>query len=178
MSGLTPQDGRDDLELPGAAVRAMLHVDVEDALEQPCPTHAVRPDLHSPDLALGSDNAFGGRLFVRARSLRHDQRPQLGVRGQDAMEPDEVQPRTRYQRRCRCMNSSGDITRCVVPSRHGVCGFAFSAKSSPNSCRCCSEPMQYSSKSCAPASTRLMARTGILVAAKLSRCSCRSRAWA
>jgi len=30
-SGLTPQDGRNDLELPGAAVRAVLHVDVEGA---------------------------------------------------------------------------------------------------------------------------------------------------
>ena len=32
-SGLTPQDGRDDLQLPGAAVRAPLHVDVKHTLE-------------------------------------------------------------------------------------------------------------------------------------------------
>ncbi len=31
------EDGRDDLELPGAAVWAVLHVDVENALEKPRP---------------------------------------------------------------------------------------------------------------------------------------------
>jgi hypothetical protein len=29
QGGFTPQDGRDDLQVPGAAVRTVLHVDVE-----------------------------------------------------------------------------------------------------------------------------------------------------
>jgi len=42
------QDGRNDLELPGAAVLAVLHVDVEDAREQPRSFHqlaCLKPDL-------------------------------------------------------------------------------------------------------------------------------------
>ena len=39
------QDGGDDLELPGAAVRAALHVDIEHPLEQPCPVDASGPNL-------------------------------------------------------------------------------------------------------------------------------------
>ncbi len=35
-------DGRDDLQFPAAAVRAVLHVDVKDALEQARPADAVR----------------------------------------------------------------------------------------------------------------------------------------
>jgi hypothetical protein len=40
-----PQDGRDDLRFPGAALRAVLHVDVEDPLENPRQADAVRPGL-------------------------------------------------------------------------------------------------------------------------------------
>ena len=47
------QDGRDDLQFPGAAVRAVLHVDVEDPLEQPRPADAVRSGLDGLDLAPG-----------------------------------------------------------------------------------------------------------------------------
>jgi len=36
------EDGRDDLHLPGAARQAVLHVDLEDALEQPSPADALR----------------------------------------------------------------------------------------------------------------------------------------
>ncbi|MCZ2292745.1 MAG: disulfide bond formation protein B [Burkholderiales bacterium] len=39
------EDGRDDLQLAAAAVRAVLHVDVKDALEQPRPADAVQPCL-------------------------------------------------------------------------------------------------------------------------------------
>jgi hypothetical protein len=45
------EDGRDDLQLPAAAVRAVLHVDVEDALEQPRPADAMRPVLNRLCLA-------------------------------------------------------------------------------------------------------------------------------
>jgi hypothetical protein len=41
------QDGGNDLELPAAAVRAVLHVDVKDSLEQPRPADASRPSLRS-----------------------------------------------------------------------------------------------------------------------------------
>ena len=82
------QDRRDDLQL-AAAVRAMLHVDLEHALEQPS------PDTNSPVDCL-----------CLARGLATGQaRPARG-RGTSAAS--------------RCMNSSGDITRCVVPSRQGV----------------------------------------------------------
>ncbi len=36
------EDGRDDLQFPAAAVRAVLHIDVEDPLEQPRQADAVR----------------------------------------------------------------------------------------------------------------------------------------
>jgi hypothetical protein len=63
------EDGRDDLELAAAAVGAALHVDVEDALEQPCPADAVWPRLDSLDFALGRDCSFGGRLRLSGRPL-------------------------------------------------------------------------------------------------------------
>jgi hypothetical protein len=47
------EDGRDDLEPAAAAVRAVLHVDVKDALEQPRPADAVRTSLDRLDFALG-----------------------------------------------------------------------------------------------------------------------------
>ena len=64
------EDGRDDLELPGAAVWAVLHVDVEDALEKPRPADGifrVGPD----GLNLGSIsetlNRGGGQTVVVQR---------------------------------------------------------------------------------------------------------------
>ena len=45
------QDGGDDLELPGAAVRAALHIDIEHPLEQPRPTDACGPNLGGPGFA-------------------------------------------------------------------------------------------------------------------------------
>ena len=63
------EDGRDDFELPGAAVWAVLHVDVEDALEKPRPADAVRPSLDRLDFALGGHvddrDAGGTRIFSR-----------------------------------------------------------------------------------------------------------------
>ena len=46
------QDGGDDLELPGAAVRAALHVDVKHGLAQPCPADACGPALDGLGIAL------------------------------------------------------------------------------------------------------------------------------
>ena len=111
-SRLTPQDGRDDLERAGAAVRAVLHVDVEDAFEQPRPADAVRSALNRLGLAFAGNCGLGGPLHHFGPLWRH-QRPQLGVRGQHAMvakrgsahcaqrsyadtKTDEVQPRPRH----------------------------------------------------------------------------------
>jgi hypothetical protein len=68
---ITPQDGGDDLDLATAAVGAVLHVDVEDALEQPCPPDAARTALGALDLALG--NGSLGDLSLMCRPLRQHQ---------------------------------------------------------------------------------------------------------
>ena len=96
-SRLTPQDGRDDLERAGAAVRAVLHVDVEDAFEQLRPAAAVRSALNRLGLAFAGNCGLGGPLHHLGPLWRH-QRPQLGVRGQHALVPDQLQPRPQHQR--------------------------------------------------------------------------------
>jgi len=53
------QDGRDDLELASATIWALLHVDVEHALEQSCPADALRPDFGDLALGGGCGNAAG-----------------------------------------------------------------------------------------------------------------------
>ena len=53
------EDGGDDLQLPAAAVRAVLHVDVEDALEQPRPADAMRPGLNRLCLAASRRSSIG-----------------------------------------------------------------------------------------------------------------------
>ena len=55
-----------DLELAGAVVRAVLHVDVEHPLEQSRPVHGARMDLGILGLALGNDGSIG-RLLVSCR---------------------------------------------------------------------------------------------------------------
>lgn len=59
-------DGRDDLELPAATVRAVLHVDFEDPPEQPRPADALVPGLNRLGLAFAGSGDFGGlpRLTV------------------------------------------------------------------------------------------------------------------
>jgi hypothetical protein len=86
------QDGRDDLRLPAAALRAVPQVDVEDALEQPRPADALRLGVHRLDIALGSGCVLGGLCCLRGRRVRHHGRPQFGVGGPHAMEPEEAQP--------------------------------------------------------------------------------------
>ena len=86
------QDGSDDLQFPGTAVRAVLHVDVEDALEQPRPADAVRPGRNRLGLAYTGHCDFDG-LLLHLGSLRHHQRPQLRVGGQHPVKADQVQPR-------------------------------------------------------------------------------------
>jgi hypothetical protein len=93
------EDGRDDLQFPGAAVWAVLHFDVEHALQQPRPADAARPRQDGVDFALGGGCRPGCRLCLRWWVLRHHQRPQLGIRRQHAAKPDQVQPRPRHQRR-------------------------------------------------------------------------------
>jgi hypothetical protein len=62
------EDGGDDLELPGAAVRAALHVDV-NALEQVRPAVASRPDLGGLGPPLDGGCSLGGRLPVLRPSI-------------------------------------------------------------------------------------------------------------
>ena len=80
---------------PFAAARAVLHVDVEDPLEQPCPADAARSRLSGLNFAIGGDSSFGGRLILLERPLRHHPRAKLGVGCQHAVVPDQVQPRPR-----------------------------------------------------------------------------------
>jgi hypothetical protein len=67
-------------------------------LEQPRPGDAVWPGPNRLDIALAGHCDFGGPLLYLGL-LRHQQRTQPGVGCQDAMEPDEMQARPRYQRR-------------------------------------------------------------------------------
>jgi hypothetical protein len=68
------EDRRDDLELPGAAPRAVLQVDVEDALEQPRPAEALRSSPYgSTSLAAATASVAGRPCAHRpgaARGLR------------------------------------------------------------------------------------------------------------
>ena len=93
------EDGGDDLELPSAAVRAVLHVDVEDALEQPRPADAMRPGLNRLCLAASRRSGFGGWLVLIRWPLRHHKRTQLRVRRQHPMKT--AKPRRRRARRGR-----------------------------------------------------------------------------
>jgi hypothetical protein len=79
-------------------------------------------------LALGGNCGIGG-LRLKLGTQRHRQRPELGVGCQHPMEPDVVQARPRQAvpegrpsvdvAASRVMNSSGHVSRRVVPSRHG-----------------------------------------------------------
>jgi hypothetical protein len=112
------QDRRNDLQL-AVALRAGLQVDLEDALEQLGPTLPHWSVMRAVRLALCGLCGLRRRLGL----LRHHRRAQLGVRCQHTVEADEVQPWPWHQRRCRCMNSSGETTKCVMPSRQGVLSF-------------------------------------------------------
>jgi len=97
-------DGGDDLQ-GAATLRAMLDINSENALEQPRPVHARRRAV---------------RVFVCRLALRrtwNDRGAQPGVGRQHAVKTDQMQARTRHQGGRCCMNSSGDILMCVVPSR-------------------------------------------------------------
>jgi hypothetical protein len=101
----TIKNGRDGLELApeafdgpirpalddaaaddAAAVRPNVDVDVEHALEQPCPAHPRRLAVRV------------SRCAVPLRGLRDDRRTQLRMRGEHPVKADQVQPRARYQR--------------------------------------------------------------------------------
>ena len=85
---------------PGTAVRAVLQVDVKDPLEQPFPADPVRPGRNRLGLASGGGGSLAGLPchlgHIGAMPLWHHPCPQPGVRGQHAVEPDEMQPRPRH----------------------------------------------------------------------------------
>ena len=74
------KDRRNDLQL-AAAVRAVLQVKIEHALEQLGPAQTHRLVMHAVRLALGGRRGLGGSLGL----LRHHLRAQLGVGRQHAM---------------------------------------------------------------------------------------------
>ncbi len=73
-----PQDGRDDLELAGATVRAVLPADVEHALEQPRPADAVRPGSDGLDLARAGGGGNARRFAFGASTPWYRIRCSLG----------------------------------------------------------------------------------------------------
>ena len=123
------------------AVWTLLQVEVEHPLEQLGPAQPYWVVVRAVRIALGRRSFLGCRLgrlrHLLRHLLRHHQRAQLGVGRQDTV-VREAGVRSLAKRsyadtkriRCslglgtsaasRCMNSSGDITRCVVPSRQGV----------------------------------------------------------
>ena len=82
------EDGRDDLQLPGATVRTPLHVDVEHALEQPGPADAARQELDGlyecilcaccstscPSYWWNSDRYLGPAILLQAYRWVNDSR--------------------------------------------------------------------------------------------------------
>jgi hypothetical protein len=110
-------DRRNDLQF-ATAVRAVLHVDLEDVLEQLGPAHAHRSVVRAVRLASGGLRGVRRRLGY----FWHHQRAQLGVGGQDAFKPNQAQRRGSSVASFR-MNSSGDMTRCMVPSRQAALSF-------------------------------------------------------
>jgi hypothetical protein len=84
-----------------AAVQAVLHVDVEGALKQPCPAETTGPQLGALGLALGRDCGVGA-LSCLVRILGHLQQPQLGVGRQHPVKPDQYSlcPGTRAASHC------------------------------------------------------------------------------
>jgi hypothetical protein len=110
------EDGRDALQFPGAAVRAVRHVDVKDALERPRPADAVRPALNSLGLAFAGNCGLGGPCGTSAAS-RCMNSSGLNLAGHALAGLGPFVRRTTVRRDCR---ASGLSTRCVVPSRHRV----------------------------------------------------------
>ena len=84
---------RDALQLPAAAVPAVLQFQVDSRREQPCAADAVRPRLSARDLALSNRCVFAGRL-LRLRLQRHHQLPQCVPGDNQDPKPDRrVMPR-------------------------------------------------------------------------------------
>ena len=84
------QDGGDDLQL-AIAVRGVLQVEFEHALEQPGPTQPHRALVRTVRLALGALRYAGGLIWP----LRYYHRAQLGVGCRHAVETDQAQARAR-----------------------------------------------------------------------------------
>lgn len=61
-------DGRDALQVPAAADRAVPRVDVEDVPEQPRPADAMRPGLNRLGIASGGGRSFDGLPYRRGHS--------------------------------------------------------------------------------------------------------------
>ncbi len=67
-------------------------------LQQPRPSDAGRSGLDSLELAVGRRSGFGGLLALIWWPSRQHLRPKHRVRGQHAVEPDEMQSWPRHQR--------------------------------------------------------------------------------
>jgi hypothetical protein len=114
------KDGRDDLELAGPAGRAVLHTDVEHALEQPRQTDAARPRQGGLDLAFGGNCGLAGRLYLRGRPLGTTSARSLAFAANTAWNLISCSRNRGASAAIRRMNSSGLMTKRVVPSRDGV----------------------------------------------------------
>jgi hypothetical protein len=159
VSGLTPQDGRNDLQFAATAVGTVLHVDVKAQLQRRLTCTQLMSQLktclssraqlmrcgrawtvwtshsaaESASVA-GSSRSGGPCGTTSPRSLAFGaSTPWFAHRGAAhfAQRSYADTKLMRCRRGCgtraasRCMNSSGLITGCVVPSRHGV--FSFSS---------------------------------------------------
>ena len=97
-------DGANDLQ-GATTIRALLDVNVEDALEQPRPTHARRCAVCGGVFVVFC--ARPGTIAVRSLAWGAST-PWKRIRCRRGRGTSAAR---------RCMNSSGDITMCVVPSR-------------------------------------------------------------
>ena len=117
------QDGRDDLQFPAVALRAVPNVDVEHALEQRRPADVASDGLDRLEFARcghSGHSSFGDRPVLLERRCGTTSERNLAF---GAIAPWNLM-------RCdlgrgtsaasRCMKSSGLITKCVAPSHHGV----------------------------------------------------------
>jgi len=107
-----------------ASTRAAPSSSVSFRMNMGSPLRVLSESLLAPGhealgLALGGGCAFGRLLFL-CWPLRHHQRPQPRIRRQHPVNRIRCSRGRGISAASRCMNSSGGVPLCVVPSRHGV----------------------------------------------------------